>query len=325
MKLVIEMMGGDHGLEATIPAVIKFKKDFPEVELFAVGNKDLLAEVVPYATIIDAKEVVKVDATPMEVLRAKGSSLFMAINTVLETQAEAIISAGGTGPFLSATTLKLKLIEGVERAAILAPFPTRIKGKQVAILDIGASNENTAHHLYQFALMGQLYAKAVLGAEEPKTYLLSNGTEDSKGIPVVVEANKLMREKGLENFCGNMESREVMSGDADVVVADGYTGNILLKSIEGTSKMLSSAMKKAFKRNLFSKLGYLFAKPGFDEMGKIFDYKNTGGAMLIGLNNIVVKAHGNSDPRGFYNAILVAYKMAKADIVGKVRSGMNHE
>lgn len=324
MRLVIEMMGGDHGLKATIPAVIKFKKDFPDITLFAVGKKELLTELTEYATIVDARDEVKIDATPMEVLRAKESSMLIAINTVISENADGLISAGGTGPYLSAATLKLKLIPGVERAAILAPFPTKIKGKQVAILDIGASNENTANHLYQFALMGQMYAKAVFNTQTPQTYLLSNGTEDSKGLPVVVEANKLIREKALHNFCGNIEAREVLSGVADVIVADGYSGNILLKSIEGTSKVLTGAMKKAFKRNIFSKLGYLLAKGGFSDMSKTFDYKNTGGAILIGVNNVVVKAHGNSDPRGFYSAIHVAYKMAKAEIVSKVKDGMEN-
>ncbi|MDY0214492.1 MAG: phosphate acyltransferase PlsX [Bacilli bacterium] len=322
MRLVIEMMGGDHGVKATIPAVINFHKDYPDVELFAVGKIEVLQELEGIATLIDARDEVAVDATPLEVLRARESSLLKAINAVLDEKADAIVSAGGTGPFLSAATLKLKLVEGVERAAILAPFPTKIKGKQVAILDIGASNENTAKHLYQFALMGQFYAKAALNVENPRTYLLSNGTEDSKGIPVVVEANKLIREKNVPNFLGNIEAREVMSGDADVVVADGYTGNILLKSIEGTAKTLSGGIKKAFKRNLFSKIGYIFARKGFNEMTETFDYKNTGGAILIGVNNVVVKAHGNSDPRGFYSALVVAYKMAKADIVNEVRKGM---
>ena len=304
MRLVIEMMGGDHGVKATIPAVINFHKDYPDVELFAVGKIEVLQELEGVATLIDARDEVAVDATPLEVLRARESSLLKAINAVLDEKADAIVSAG------------------VERAAILAPFPTKIKGKQVAILDIGASNENTAKHLYQFALMGQFYAKAALNVENPRTYLLSNGTEDSKGIPVVVEANKLIREKNVPNFLGNIEAREVMSGDADVVVADGYTGNILLKSIEGTAKTLSGGIKKAFKRNLFSKIGYIFARKGFNEMTETFDYKNTGGAILIGVNNVVVKAHGNSDPRGFYSALVVAYKMAKADIVNEVRKGM---
>ena len=324
MKLVIEMMGGDYGFESTIPALIQFKKDYPEVELFAVGRKEDLAPVADYATIVDARDVVKIDATPLEVLRAKESSLLKAINTVIEEKANALISAGGTGPYLSAATLKLKLIEGVERAAILAPFPTKIKGKQVAILDIGASNENTASHLYQFALMGQQYARAVFGVEAPKTYLLSNGTEDTKGSPLVLEAFKLYKEKELPYFMGQMEARDALNGEADVVIADGFTGNVLLKSIEGTAKVLMDSVKGAFKRNLFSKLGYLFARKGFKNMAETFDYKNTGGAILIGVNNVVVKAHGNSDPRGFYSAILVGYKMAKADIVNKVREGLKN-
>lgn len=322
MRLVIEMMGGDHGVKATIPAVVRFKKDYPSVELFAVGKAEELKELEGFATIVDARDVVKVDATPLEVLRAKESSLLKAINVVLEEKADAIISAGGTGPFLSAATLKLKLIPGVERAAILAPFPTKIKGKQVAILDIGASNENSANHLYQFALMGQIYAKAALNVPNPRTYLLSNGTEDSKGSPVVQEAFKLIKEKEVPDFYGHMEARDVLEGEADVVVADGFTGNVLLKSIEGASKVLMGGVKKAFKRNIFSKLGYLLAKRGFNDMAQTFDYKNTGGAILIGVNNVVVKAHGNSDPRGFYSALVVAYKMAHADIVNTVREGM---
>lgn len=322
MKLVIEMMGGDIGIEATVPALIKFKKAYPEVELIAVGRSEDIQAVAPFATIIDARDVIKVDATPMEVLRAKESSLLKAINAVIDEKADAFITAGGTGPSLSAATLKLKLLEGVERAAILAPFPTQVKGKQVAILDIGASNENSATHLYQFAVMGQIYARAVFNVQAPKTYLLSNGTEDTKGSIVVQEAFKLIKEKELPHFHGHMEAREVLSGDADVVIADGFSGNVLLKSTEGTAKMMMDGIKKAFKHNIFSKLGYLLAKKGFDEMRTTFDYKNTGGAILVGLNNIVVKAHGNSDPHGFYSAIVVGYKMAKADVVNKLRDGL---
>lgn len=322
MKLVIEMMGGDHGLKSTIPAVIKFKQDYPDVELIAVGKIDELHELASFARIINAEEVIDIKATPLEVLRAKKSSMLIAINTVLEENADAIISAGGTGPYLSAATLKLKLIPGVERAAILAPFPTVIKGKQVAILDIGASNENSANHLYQFALMGQAYAKSVLNIKEPRTYLLSNGTEEGKGTPVVVEAYKLLKEKALPNFLGNIEARDVLSGEVDVVVADGYSGNVLLKSIEGTAKALNDGIKKAFKRNLSTKIGYIFARKGFNELRETFNYKNTGGAILLGVNNVVIKAHGNSDPFGFYSAMLVGYQLAKGNVIGKLREGL---
>ena len=323
MKIVIDMMGGDIGVKATIPALIKFKKDYPDVEIIAVGRVEDLKAVEKYATIIDARDIVNVEATPLEVLRAKESSLLKAINAVLELKADAIVSAGGTGPFLSAATLKLKLVPGVERAAILAPFPTAIKGKQVAILDIGASNENSAKHLYQFAVMGQIYAKSVLNVSEPKTFLLSNGTEDSKGSLLVQDAFKLINEKELPNFHGHMEGRDVLFGDADVVVADGFSGNVLLKSMEGIAKVLMDGIKKAFSRNIFTKIGYLFAKSGFNEMRASFDYKNTGGAILLGVNNVVIKAHGNSDARGFYSALIVAYKMAKADVVANLREGFS--
>lgn len=325
MKFVIDMMGGDFGSKPTVAALTAFKKDYPLITLYAVGKKEELTALAEIAEIVDARDVLKMDAGPLDALRAKDSSMLKAINLTKEVNADALVSAGGTAAFLSGATVRLKLIPGVERAALLAPFPTRIKGKYVAILDIGASSENTANHLYQFAKMGQIYANSVFDLENPKTYLLSNGTEETKGTAVTQEAFKLIVERGLNNFHGNIEARDVLYGDADVVVADGFSGNILLKGTEGVAKVLMDGVKKAFSRNLFSKLGYLFARRGFNELRDTFDYKNTGGAILLGVNNVVIKAHGNSDTLGFYSALNVARKMVEANIVETVRKGLEDE
>ncbi len=322
MKIVVDMMSGDAGSAPTVKALQKFKNEFPDVEFYAVGKKEELVKLEGIAEIIDARDILAMDAGPLDALRAKESSMLKAINLVKELNADALISAGGTGAYLSAATVRLKLIEGIERAALLAPFPTQVKGKYVAILDIGASSENSAEHLFQFARMGQIYARSVLDTPNPKTYLLNNGTEEGKGTAVLIEAHKLMKERALSDFYGNIEARDVLYGEADVVVADGFSGNILLKGVEGSAKVLMGGIKKAFTHNILTKIGYLFAKRGFKEMAATFDYKNTGGAILLGVNSVVIKAHGNSDEVAFYSAINVAYKMAKANIVEEVKKGL---
>lgn len=326
MKIVVDMMGSDQGAKATVAGVLTFNKKHPEVELFCVGRAEELQDLKEIATIVDAREVLPMTAGAIEVLRARNSSVMVAINTMISEKADAIVGAGSTGGFLSALTVKLKLIPGVERAAIVAPFPTRIKGKKVAVLDIGASNENNAEQLVQFAKMGRIYAQKVFGVEDPKTFLLANGAEDEKGSPEVQKANQLLRESSFPNFGGNIEGREALDGEVDVLVTGGFAGNIFLKTSEGVAKMLGGMIKKAFKRNLFSKIGYLFAKKGFDEMKATMDYKATGGAMLLGINGVAIKAHGNSDAYGFSSALEVGYQMAEKEVVRLIKEGFSaHE
>lgn len=325
MKIVIDMMGSDKGTSATVPAVRKFKENHPDVELFIVGKLDEINSLSDIATVIEANDIIQMDAGPMEFMRARTSSMYVAFDTYLKVGADAIISGGSTGGLLSGATLKLKLIPGVERAAILSPFPTKIKGNYVTILDIGANIDNNATQLMQFAAMGRLYAQIVFGKENPKVYLLSNGTEENKGSYLVKETHKLLKEKAFPNFIGNIEGKEVLLGEADVVVCDGYTGNILLKSIEGTAKLMSGMLSDAFRKSFITKLGYLFAKSGVDEMKQRMDYKNTGGAMFAGINGLVIKAHGSSDEVGFKSALEVAYKMASKKVVELLKEGFKED
>ena len=325
MKIAVDAMGGDNGSKSVIEAIKEFKKDYPNDELVVFGKKEELEELSSICRIVDAPDVVPMEAGALEVIRLKNSSMCKAINTMKEEGLDAIVSMGSTGGFLSAATLILKTIPGVKRSALVTAFPTKVKGKKVVVLDVGANNENSPEELVQFAYMGKAYNEAVFNVKEPKTYLLSNGAEDHKGSPSVKEAHKLLNETKFPGFMGNMEARDVLNGDADILVADGFSGNVLLKGMEGVAKMFGSMIKSAFKKNLWTKLGYLHVKGGFDNISETMDYKSTGGAMLLGINGVVVKAHGNSDAYSFKNALRVAHLMVEHDVVNKIKESLAHE
>jgi glycerol-3-phosphate acyltransferase PlsX len=322
MKLVVDTMGGDLGSGVIVSAILAFLKQNPEVEIIAVGKKEELISLEGKCRIVDAPDVVPMEAGALEVLRLKNSSMIVAIKLLKEEQLDGIISCGSTGGFLSASTIILKLIPGVKRAALVAPFPSYIKGKKVVILDVGANNENSPEELYEFAVMGRLYSQSVYAIENPSVFLLSNGTEEGKGSPEIKQAQKLLVD--FPGYQGNIEARVALDGRADVIVTDGFTGNIFLKGTEGVAKIMSNLMKKAFKKNLWTKLGYLHVRKGINEISQTMDYKSTGGAMLLGVNGVVVKAHGSSDAYAFKCALDVAKKLAEHQVVNKIKEGMEN-
>ena len=326
MKIAVDAMGGDNGSKPIIEAVKEFLKDNQDVELVVFGKEEELEELSSLCRIVNAPDIVPMEAGALEVLRMKNSSMCKAISTMKEEGFDAVVSAGSTGGFLSAATLILKTIPGVKRSALVTAFPTKIKGKKVVVLDVGANNENSAEELVQFAFMGKAYHQALFtDIKEPKTYLLSNGSEAHKGSPVVKEAHSLLQSNNFEGFMGNMEARDVLNGDADVLVADGFSGNVLLKGMEGVAKMMSSMIKANFKKNLWTKLGYLHVRGGFKNMSETMDYKSTGGAMLLGINGVVIKAHGNSDAYSFKNALRVAKQMVDYQVVNQIKESLAHE
>ena len=325
MKIAVDAMGGDNGSKPIVEAIKEFKKVNQDVEIVVFGKEEELFELSSIAKIVNAPEIVPMEAGALEVLRMKNSSMCKAINTMKEENYDAVVSCGSTGGFLSAATLILKTIPGVKRSALVTAFPTKIKGKKVVVLDVGANNENSPEELVQFAHMGKAYNEALFGIKEPKTYLLSNGAEEHKGSPLVKEAHKLLLENNFPGFMGNMEARDVLNGDADVLVADGFSGNVLLKGMEGVAKMFGSMIKGAFKQNLWTKLGYLHVRKGFNNISETMDYKSTGGAMLLGINGVVVKAHGNSDAYSFKNALRVAHLMVEFDVVNKIKESLVNE
>ena len=320
IKIVIDMMGGDNGLKATIGAVNRFLNEVNDAEIIAVGDEEALSHLKDKVSIVPSKSVVPMECSVLEAMRMKDSSVYQAVNAVKELSADAIVSAGSTSAFLALTTLIIKKIDGVDRPALITPFPTLVANKYAVLLDVGASNENTPNELYQFAKMGQAYYKVIYGKDNPNIYLASNGSEEGKGSPLTKEAYNLLKDD--KDFKGNIEARYVLSGDADVVVFDGFTGNIFLKSSEGMAKMMSKMIRDAFTSSTKSKIGYLFSKKGFNTLKDKMDYKKVGGAFLVGVNTIPVKAHGNADEESFFYSMMIAYNLAKKNIVQEIKNNL---
>ena len=333
MKIILDAMGGDHAPEAPVLGALQAAKDFG-AEITLVGKGESILEVLRSNGIQDlpagieianAEDVVDMHDDPMAVIRKrKDSSMVVGLRMLSEGQGDAFVSAGSTGALLSGATLIVKRVKGVRRAAMGPAFPNKTGGKTV-ICDCGANAECTPEFLLQFALMGSLFAKKSLGVDHPKIGLLNIGTEDSKGTPLQKETYALLQNahaQGLINFVGNVEARGVPLGEVDVVVCDGFSGNVLLKSIEGTAMFMGSQVKKLFKRSIFSKLGYLLCKPGVDEMMKLLDYREIGGTQFLGIKKPVIKAHGSSDALAFRNAVRQAMDAAKADFSGELEQGL---
>lgn len=326
IKFAVDCMGSDNGPKVIVEAINNFLKKQEDVFIYACGDENELKDLKenPRVKVCHTTEIVPMECGAMQVMRMKDSSMMKVFSLYKEEGIDAAVSAGSTGGFLSLATLKLKLIDNVERAALVSPFPTQ-QGKPVVVLDIGASNENTPSQLVQFAKMGRIYSQKIFNVQEPKVYLLSNGTEEKKGSPVGKETYQMLKNMNFPSFMGNMEGREGLSGEADVLVTEGYTGNVFLKTSEGVAKMMSNMIKEAFHRNFISLIGGLFAKKGFDQIKQKMDYKAFGGAILLGVNGVVIKAHGNSNAYAFEKALELAYKMANTKIVNHIKEGFAND
>ncbi len=321
VNIVIDMMGGDNGFKATSEAVKTFLENNNDTFLTLVGNKEDIEIFKDYKNVklVESETVVKMDADPMAALKDTKSSLMVAVKELLDNNYDAIISAGSTGALLTAGIFKVKRIEGIKRPGLITSFPTLLGDKKTVVIDLGANLVNTSEELHQFAKLGKIYYSLAYKVEKPTVYQLNNGTEEEKGRDINKEAFELLKNDESINFCGNIEARDVLSGSADVVVTDGFSGNIFLKATEGGVKAMSKLLKEAFKKNVATMIGYLFLRGAVKDLKAKMDYKNVGGAMLIGLNKIVVKAHGNSDPQSFLSAINLTKKLAEQNIVEKIK------
>ena len=335
MKIILDAMGGDHAPQAPVLGAIQAARDFG-AQITLVGKGDEILEVMRAngidnlpegMEIANADEVVDMHDDPANVIRKKkNSSMVIGLRMLSEEQGDAFVSAGSTGALLSGATLIVKRVKGIRRAAMGPVLPNKAGGKTV-ILDCGANAECTPEFLLQFGLVGSLYAQKYLGVETPRVGLLNIGTEDSKGTPLQKEAYALLtqaHEKGILHFIGNVEARDVPLGAVDVVVCDGFAGNVLLKSIEGTAMFMGSLMKhKIFKRNIFSVLGYLLCKKGVNDVMKMMDYREIGGTQFLGIKKPVIKAHGSSDALAFRNAVKQAMDAAKSDISAELEQSLH--
>lgn len=330
MRILIDAFGGDNSPQEVIAgtvAAVKAKKGFTAV---LVGDKDVLdVHLSRYGypqdriEILDAKQVISCDEEPTVGIRTKPDSTICKAFKELKTaeDAKAFVSAGSTGAVLVGATLKLGRIQGVARPA-LCPVLPKLNGKNVLLIDSGANADCKAINLCQFAVMGTVYAKA-LGVENPKVALLSNGTEDEKGNALNHEVFPLLKEMKGINFIGNTEARDILLGDADVIVADGFSGNVALKSMEGAVKTVLCAIKQNVLGSFSGKVGGLFLKKKLKKLKAQFDYGKKGGALFIGVNKPVVKAHGSSKKDAFKAIILQAVGYAEFDLADKITAALN--
>ena len=333
MKIILDAMGGDNAPEAPVLGAIEAAKAFGSQitlvgrgeEILAVMKKHGIETLPNGMEIANADDVVDMHDDPANVVRKrKNSSMIVGLKMLSEGQGDAFVSAGSTGALLSGATLVVKRVKGIRRAAMGPAMPNKAGGKTV-ICDCGANAECTPEFLLQFGIVGTLFARKNLGIADPRVGLLNIGTEDSKGTPLQKEAYALLtkaHEQGMLNFIGNVEGREVLLGGVDVVVCDGFSGNVLLKTIEGTAMFMGSLLKRMFRKNMFSKIGYLLCKSGMNDLLKMMDYREIGGTQFLGIRKPVIKAHGSSDVLAFRNAIRQAEEAAKADFSAELEESL---
>ncbi|MGQ7563808.1 phosphate acyltransferase PlsX [Streptococcus suis] len=320
-RIAIDAMGGDHAPQAVIEGVNQALKEFSDIEIQLYGDE---AKIKPYltaserVTIIHTDEKINSDDEPVRAIRRKkNSSMVLATQAVKDGQADAVLSAGNTGALLAAGVFVVGRIKNIDRPGLMSTLPT-MDGKGFDMMDLGANAENTAHHLYQYGIMGSFYAEHVRGVKHPRVALLNNGTEETKGTPVHQEAFALLSQEPSINFIGNVEARELLNGVADVVVTDGFTGNAVLKTVEGTAKSIVGQLTGAIKSGSFlAKIGGLLLKPTLKKALGALDYKTAGGAVLLGLKAPVIKAHGSSDATAIFYTIKQVRQILDANIVEK--------
>jgi glycerol-3-phosphate acyltransferase PlsX len=329
VTVAIDAMGGDHGPAVTLAAALKFLEEEPDARVIAVGVEAKLKAALAKRkspardrlTLHPATEVVEMDEPPAEALRRKkDSSMRVAINLVKEEAAQACVSAGNTGALMAISRFVLKTLPGIDRPAIAAQLPTR-GGGVVTVLDLGANVNCSAEQLGQFAAMGTALVAAVNGIERPTVGLLNVGEEEIKGNELAKQTGELLRASGL-NFFGNVEGDDIFKGTTEVVVCDGFVGNVTLKATEGLAKLLYEVLKTEFTRNFLTRAAAMLAYPVLIAFRRRIDPRRYNGATLIGLKGVVVKSHGGADALAFKYALHKAYTEAAHGILDKIAQRM---
>ena len=323
ITVAVDCMGGDHGPKVTLPACTQFLEAHPEARLILVGLPEALHGYShPRASVVTASEVVTMD-DPLEVAlrRKKDSSMRVAVQQVKDGAAQAAVSAGNTGALMAISRYVLKTIEGIERPAIAGQIPNSTGGA-TTVLDLGANVDCTAEHLLQFAMMGSALVSVLKNDDAPSVGLLNIGEEAIKGNEVIKQAGELLRAAGKSgdlNFYGNVEGNDIFKGVVDIVVCDGFVGNVALKTSEGLASMISSFLKAEFSRNIFTKFSALVAYSVLSAIKKRFDHRRYNGAALLGLRGLVFKSHGSADVLAFGNALNRAYDAARNNLLDRVQ------
>ena len=325
-------MGGDHGPTVTVPAAMDALAEHPQLRLILVGDQDAIQNVLKDSKNVDSSrwvihhtsEMVMMDESPTLALRnKKDSSMRKAIDLVKSQEARACVSAGNTGALMAISRFVLKTLPGIDRPAIVYPLPVNVdqdKMGQMRMLDLGANVDCLGEHLFQFAVMGSVLAKSVDGIDSPRVGLLNIGSEAIKGSEAVKQAAQMLSEAKQINYIGFVEGTDMYQGRADVVVCDGFVGNVALKTTEGVAKMLIQFLKREFSRSFYTKLIALLAIPVLSSVRSRFDTSRYNGASFLGLNGIVIKSHGNALQAAFKKAIEEAMIQAEQNVPNKIRS-----
>jgi glycerol-3-phosphate acyltransferase PlsX len=332
ITIAVDCMGGDYGPAVTLPACAAFLASHPDAHLLLVGLPEALAKLPASIDqtriqVIAASEVVTMD-DPLEVAlrRKRDSSMRVAINQVKDGAAQAAVSAGNTGALMAIARFVLKTLDGIDRPAIAGQMPN-VTGGATTMLDLGANVDCSAEHLLQFAVMGSALVVAVSGKESPTVGLLNIGEEAIKGNEVIKQAGALLRAaaaNGDLNFKGNVEGNDIFKGVVDLVVCDGFVGNVALKSSEGLASMVSTLIKQAFGRNILTKMAAIVAYPVLSAFKKRVDHRRYNGAALLGLRGLVFKSHGSADAFAFEQALVRAYDAAHNQLLDNVRARIAH-
>lgn len=323
MKLAIDAMSGDLGSRIVVDACLSFLEKNKKDELYVVGKIEEL-EVLkdhPQVTLIDARETLEMTENILAIRRKKESSMVKAMMLARNNEVDGVLSCGNTGAYYACAMLFLKRIEGIEKSCLMAVIPT-YNDKGVCMLDVGANAENNVEQLVSFAIMGSVYAKNIRHIQNPKVALLNIGAEEHKGNELHKETFQALQKLDNIQFVGNIEGKEIVNGDVDVVVTDGFTGNVALKTLEGVAVTIMKALKDSYMTTTRTKIGAIFSKPALRTLKHKFDPASVGGALMLGLVKPVVKAHGASDAKAFESAMNLAFDMIETEVVEKMKVGL---
>ncbi|SOC38006.1 phosphate acyltransferase PlsX [Salinicoccus kekensis] len=319
VKIAVDLMGGDNAPASITEGIMSAVKENGALEILAYGLKGSYTGDHPQIKFIEVTEKVESGDDPVRAVRKKkDSSLVRATKAVKDGTADACVSAGNTGAIMSAGLFVVGRLKGVERPAIASLIPNT-SGKGIMLLDMGANSDNKPKHLYQFAEMASIYMEEIEGRTNPEVGLINIGSEENKGNEVTRAAFELLKDSDL-NFTGNFETRDIISGTIDIAVTDGFTGNIVLKTIEGTAKSMMMEIKDIFMKNTKNKLAASALRKDFGRVKDLLDYREVGGAPLLGLDGYVLKAHGSSDALAIHNAVRQAVRMAESGALEKIKA-----
>ena len=325
IRIAIDAMGGDFGADPIISGVIDALKE-TEFKAVLVGDSNVIKPLIPQSYLkniefLEASEVISMADGATDALKRKDSTIYKAIELLKNKEVDAVVSAGHSGATMSLATLRIGRLKNISRPAIATLMPNS-KESATLVLDVGANVDCRSEHLFQFAIMGEAYAKEILGRKEPKVGLLSNGEEESKGNEVSKEAFKLVSR--LDSFVGNAEGNQIFDGSIDVMVCDGFMGNILLKTSEGVADAIGKIIKKQVKKSPLAMAGSVLMRKVFKTLKKQVSYDEYGGAPLLGVNGCVIISHGKSNSKAIKNAIFQAIKFANSNINKVIEEELSH-